>query len=252
MTTQKPALEIKTKQLQITAKRTTNILDKGDEESIERHLATLRTIISDVEKLRLDVEVEKLAAEEDTREWENDINGKIALADESVRATKAWLNDNQKRRNALEREEKIRFEVELHEVKLKRQAELDNINKQMSNQMPTKQDGGNMLGIRAKLPKLIISKFNGEYTDWVRFWGQFSENIDQTSIAPISKFSYLRELLGEKVKHIIEALPFTPEGYNRAKSILLDKYGKRSEIAKIYIREILDLPTISSTNIKKI
>ena len=129
MTTQKPALEIKTKQLQITAKRTTNILDKGDEESIERHLATLRTIISDVEKLRLDVEVEKLAAEEDTSEWENDINGKIALADESVRATKTWLNDNQKRRNALEREEKIRFEVELHEVKLKRQAELDNINK---------------------------------------------------------------------------------------------------------------------------
>ena len=193
-----------------------------------------------------------MAAKEDTSEWENDINGKIALADESVRATKAWLNDNQKRRNALEREEKIRFEVELHEVKLKRQAELDNINKQMSNQTPTEQDGGNVLGIRAKLPKLIISKLNGEYTDWVRFWGQFSENIDQTSIAPISKFSYLRELLGEKVKHTIEALPFTPEGYNRAKSILLDKYGKRSEIAKIHIREILDLPTISSTNIKKI
>ena len=42
MTTQKPALEIKTKQLQITAKSTTNILDKGDEESIERHLATLQ------------------------------------------------------------------------------------------------------------------------------------------------------------------------------------------------------------------
>ena len=76
MTTQKPALEIKTKQLQITAKCTTNMLDKGDEESIERHLATLRTIISDVEKLRLDVEVEKLVAEEDTSEWECDVNGK--------------------------------------------------------------------------------------------------------------------------------------------------------------------------------
>ena len=119
----------------------------------------------------------------------------------------------------MEREEKIRFEVELHEVKLKRQAELDNINKQMSNQTPTEQDGGNMLGIRAKLPKLIISKFNGE-------------NIDQTSIAPISKFSYLRELLGEKVKHTIEALPFTPEGYNKAKSILLDKYGNVRKLQK--------------------
>ena len=94
----------------------------------------------------------------------------------------------------------------------------------MSNQTPTEQDGGNMLRIRAKLPKLIISKFNGKYTDWVRFWGQFSENIDETSIAPISKFSYLRELLSEKVKHTIGALPFTPEGYNRARSVLRDKY----------------------------
>ena len=69
----------------------------------------------------------------------------------------------------MEREEKIRCEVELHEVKLKQQAELDNINKQMSNQTPTEQNSGNMLRIRAKLPKLTISKFNGEYTDWVRF-----------------------------------------------------------------------------------
>ena len=68
MATQKPALEIKTKQLQITAKCRMNILDKGDEESIELHLATLRTIIGDVEKLRLAVEIEKLAAEEDTSE----------------------------------------------------------------------------------------------------------------------------------------------------------------------------------------
>ena len=59
---------------------------------------------------------------------------------------------------------------------------------------------------------------------------------------------YLRELLSDKVKHVVEALPFSPEGYNRAKSILL---GKHSEIAKIHIREILDLP-ISSASVKNI
>ena len=84
MSTQMSVLEIKTKYLQITKKRTTNILDKGDEESIERHLAMLRTIISDVEKLRLEVEVEKLATEEDTREGERDTNEKIARADKRV------------------------------------------------------------------------------------------------------------------------------------------------------------------------
>ena len=96
----------------------------------------------------------------------------------------------------------------------------------------------------AKLPKLVISKFDGSFMDWPRFWGQFCEAIDKSSIAPITKFTYLRELLCPKVKRCVEALPFTPEGYNRAKSILLDKYGKESKIVNSYVKEILGLPYI--------
>ena len=90
MATNQSALETKTKQLQITVKSTTNILDKGDEESIERHLTTLRTIISDVEKLRLAVEVEKIAADEDTSEWENVINGEIRNTGVPVYQSAFW------------------------------------------------------------------------------------------------------------------------------------------------------------------
>ena len=88
--------------------------------------------------------------------------------------------------------------------------------------------------------------------DWPRFWGQFSETIDKTNVAAITKFSYLRELLDSKVRRTIEALPFTPEGYNRAKSILTEKYGKESEIVKAYTREIVELPSIPNSNQKKI
>ena len=59
--------------------------------------------------------------------------------------------------------------------------------------------------------------------DWPRFWGQFTEAIDKSSIAPISKFTYLCELLSPKVKRCVEALPFSAKGYNRAKSVLQDK-----------------------------
>ena len=79
--------------------------------------------------------------------------------------------------------------------------------------------------IQAKLPKLMITKFDGTYMDWPRFWGQFTEAIDKTSVQPITKFSYPRELLYFKVKRTIEALPFTAEGYNRAKSILNERFG---------------------------
>ena len=54
------------------------------------------------------------------------------------------------------------------------------------------------------------------------------------------------------MKRAIEALPFTAEGYNRAKSILSERFGKESEIVKAYIKEILDLPSISSPNPRKI
>jgi hypothetical protein len=88
--------------------------------------------------------------------------------------------------------------------------------------------------------------------DWPRFWRQFNEAIDKSSIAPITKFTYLRELLSPKVKRCVETVPFTSKGYNRAKSILLDKFGKESEIVNSYGREILELPYTTSANPRKV
>ena len=90
------------------------------------------------------------------------------------------------------------------------------------------------------------------HMDWPRFWGQFSENIDKTSVAPITKFTYLRELVTPQVSRTIEALPFTAKRYNRAKSIWKEKFGKDSEIIKAYTKEILELPTLTGTNPKAI
>ena len=86
---------------------------------------------------------------------------------------------------------------------------------------------------------MTITVFNGSYGDWLRFWGQFfSETIHKTSVPPVTKFTYLRELLCDQAKRTIEALPFTAEGYNRAISILQDRFGKESEIVRTYVKEI--------------
>ena len=69
------------------------------------------------------------------------------------------------------------------------------------------------------MPKLVISQFDGSFMDWPSFWGQYTEAIDESSIAPISKLTYSLELLEPKVKRSVEALPFTAEGYNSAKAI---------------------------------
>ena len=106
--------------------------------------------------------------------------------------------------------------------------------------------------VQTKLPELVITKFDGSYMDWPRVWGQFSETIDKTSVAPITKFTYLRELVDKKIGRTIEALPFTAEGYNRAKSILQERFGEEHEIIKAYTKEILELPTVTSANPNKI
>ena len=114
-----------------------------------------------------------------------------------------------------------------------------------------KSSGSSATGLEAKLLKLVITKFNSMFQDWPRFWGQFSEAIDKSSIANVTKFSYL-ELLAPKQRMSIEALPFSTEGYNRAVAILKDKYEKESEIVKAYNKEILELPSISGVDVKAI
>ncbi|XP_028418013.1 uncharacterized protein LOC114543407 [Dendronephthya gigantea] len=104
----------------------------------------------------------------------------------------------------------------------------------------------------AKLPKLVISKFQGTHLDWQRFWGQFEKEIDKAEISPITKLSYLKELLIPKVRAFIDGLPFSTEGYERAKTILKTRYGKESEVANAHMQSIISLPTISGSDARKI
>ena len=47
---------------------------------------------------------------------------------------------------------------------------------------------------KAKLPKLVNSKFEGTALDCFRFWNQFETEIDQQDhISPVTKYSYLKE-----------------------------------------------------------
>ena len=102
--------------------------------------------------------------------------------------------------------------------------------------------------LKAKLPKLVITKFQGTHLDWQRFWGQFEAEIDKSDIGPVAKFSYLKELLVPRVRTTIDGLPFTSEGYTRAKNILKTKYGRPSEVANAHVQSIMGLPVITGTN----
>ena len=48
----------------------------------------------------------------------------------------------------------------------------------------------------------------------------------QAIFPPVTKFAHLKELLESDVCESIDGLPFSSEGYERAKNILKSNYGK--------------------------
>ena len=59
---------------------------------------------------------------------------------------------------------------------------------------------------------------------------------------PVTKFTYLRELLDVRVRRTVETLPHSAEGYNRAVAIVTDRFEKQSETVKPCVKEIFELP----------
>ena len=80
------------------------------------------------------------------------------------------------------------------------------------------------------------------------FWNKFVAEIDSTDLSPVTKFTYLKELVEPKIRAGIDGLPLTTEGYSRAKGVWESKYGKTSEIVNSYIQNILELPVVKDTN----
>ena len=252
MTTAESNLETKLTQLEINVKKTNVVIESQNSEAIERHLQTLKAISDTVNHLRLEVEAKKIESKVNSdaiQTWNDDVHSKLQAAGVEIGRIRKWVRDREKEAEINAKKEQMQFEEEIQKMKL--QLKADQLAKTKSQNEGANQDLSSC-GVQAKLPKLVITKFDGSYMDWPRFWGQFSENIDKTSVAPITKFTYLRELVTPQVSRTIEALPFTAEGYNRAKSILKEKFGKDSEIIKAYTKEILELPTLTGTNPKAI
>ncbi len=74
--------------------------------------------------------------------------------------------------------EELKHEQSLHEARMKLQAKLVSAPKSKTGCKETEVFSHWI----AKLPKFVIAKFGGSFTDWQKFWGQFSEAIDKSSL----------------------------------------------------------------------
>ena len=222
--------------------------------AVERQRKNLKELVKEMDALKL--RVEQTMFEAGKKAQKRSKIGVIALKDlllKLMEKFQAWrhgyttpvgrLNTENKgmkkkgelmRRSLNSRENKMKLELkrELEETKVKQHPA---VNTEQSQQRAT------------RLPKLEIMKFKGTYEGWLPFWNKFQAEIDKTNLASVTKFAYLKELVDPKVQTEIDGLPFTTEGYERAKNILVSEYGKISEIVNAYAKNIMNLPVITGT-----
>ncbi|XP_066029903.1 uncharacterized protein [Pocillopora verrucosa] len=249
--------EAKLQMLLYTNGKTRGIVEKGNIGAVARHRDNLQALVKEVDALKLKVEQTMFKAgksAEDVGSWSSSIEEPIAEADEEVSRLEKWLvetngeiehrkHKDEEERKARAREEELKFEREQMEMKLEFERQLEETK---AKQQPVEKV--NQTEQRTtKLPKLQITKFNGTYEAWLPFWNKFQAEIDKANLASVTKFAYLKELVDPKVRAEIDGLPFTTEGYDRAKNILIGEYGKTSEIVNAYVQNIANLPVITGT-----
>ena len=150
----------------------------------------------------------EIEAKEDIAEitkWNEELDAKLKDADKESKRLRKRLEQRKQDEEKILREEQFTYDEKLHQTRMKFQAELTELASAKTVKARSKDESGESQ-ITAKLPKLVISKYSGTYQNWPRFSGQFTETIHKTSIAPIPKFTYLCELLGPKIKTVVDSL----------------------------------------------
>ena len=253
-------ITVKLNMLQLMETNLLDVLERRQSNEIkkninltEKRLDELRELKDHAQELMLEEEEEM----EKVNNWGKEVESKIISYEEMKTEMEASLeklsfvkdDDTKRREEELQKEKlekKIAEEVKIEEARQKKRLEYERkLTEEQAKQERDKE-------IKVKLPKLEITKFNGTHLDWVRFWSQFEVEIDKSNLPAVTKFSYLKELVIPKVRASINGLPFTTEGYNRARNILHTKFGETSEVSNAHIQSIMTLPSIPNTNIARI
>ena len=173
---------------------------------VERKLETIQDMKYKVQKIIVFNEEQM----ENFEEWSNQLEERVLRYDVLVDKFTKELRTTMIEEEDQENEEKFRRRME---------EKLETEKKKKSYEM-TRETVPEKTYENIKLTKFIITKFEGTHIDWFGFWDRYESEIDKLEQHPVSKFNYLKEFLPQKIRLLINTLPFTSEGYSKALAIL--------------------------------
>ncbi|UYV69289.1 hypothetical protein LAZ67_6003135 [Cordylochernes scorpioides] len=100
-----------------------------------------------------------------------------------------------------------------------------------------------------KLPKLMISKFYGNFSEWLTFWNSFDAAIHQNnSLNPIDKFNYLKSHLGGTALNTVEGFALSADNYEKAIKLLKDRFGREDILISRHMNNLLSISPLKTSS----
>ncbi|UYV63133.1 hypothetical protein LAZ67_2003249 [Cordylochernes scorpioides] len=103
-----------------------------------------------------------------------------------------------------------------------------------------------------KLPKLMISKFYGNFSEWLTFWNSFDAAIHQNnSLNLFDKFNYLKSHLGGTALNTVEGFALSADNYEKAIKLLKDRFGRENILISRHMNNLLSMrPLRTSSDVR--
>ena len=94
-----------------------------------------------------------------------------------------------------------------------------------------------------RLPKLDLPKFDGDILEWQSFWDSFESAIHANeSLSSVQKFNYLKCSLRYEALQTIAGFSLTNANYDKAISLLQERYGQKDKIIQTYMNSLIEIP----------
>ena len=211
---------------------------KRSRQGHKAHITVLRNKLTDVLNRR------ELAEMETLRESLNRAMDKIDSIDEQIFSS-------------IKEEESLAQEITVAgEYSYGVRLDINRVNQAMAEIMPTPpnvpQAPHTTRGV--KLPKLNISKFSGDFTQWKAFWDIFNTSVHKrTDLDQIEKFTYLKGLLEGDALRLVEGFSLEAHYYDEAVGLLQSTYGRDTEIKMCFVKKLLELdsPEVSAESLQQ-
>ena len=183
-------INTKRKTLELAERESERLLKRNKLNKLQKHLANIEKrldLLQDlkykVQELMISESEESKAIHEFTTKIEEDMTRFDGVVSELEKSVKR-LNDGEqaKTRSKVDQEQEEHFRR-----RYDKEMRLEKMKMEMRKKY-VESDGKKSAGEsnKVKLPKMVISKFEGTALDWFRFWNQFDTEIDKQDISPVN------------------------------------------------------------------